>query len=721
MVLLEVLRNKWAVFVGIAIGLAMLAFILTDMLTSGRSLFSRSQMEVGRINGTSVDYMEYMRRVEDRTSLQQAMGGGQAMDAQMTDYLREQVWQDYIHTLAFEPACEAAGVTVSDEELSSHILGDDPHPMVKQAFTDPNTGAFNREMMLQFLQHLDEGVSPAQRAYWLEMEREIGKDVLMQKYSAVVSKGLWVTSLEAQQRAALEAPVVNASYVVRSYAAVPDSTITVSDEDLRVYYQQHQEEFRQPELRDVAFVSFPVQPTQLDKDRAQEWLEKYRAEFARSSDAGAYATQNGDQPYTGAWQSRAQVPAELAAWAFDTAAVGATSPLMRTSERLYVARLLGRKTMADSAQARHILISYRTHTPDTAQRLADSLLDVIRHGGDFAALAAQYSDDPGSKSRGGALDWFAQGAMVKPFNDACFNNPVGTLITVKSDYGVHVIEVQGHRGESTYVDLAILASNYEAGSETHQAVFNEASSFAALAHTERPGWWRRMFSGEGAFVKEAEAHFDSLVAARGVNKQLASGVRQEAKRLNNLDEAREVVRWAYGAKPGQTSSVFELPDQYVVAFLVRVHASDGGYATLDAVTGDILPKVMEEKKKGVLSAQMAEAARGVSGIQPVGSKLGEPAREAEQVSYAGYSFGREGFEPAAIGATVALKQGQRTAPVAGNMGVFLIQAESVSVRPQDEQELRARQQNELQTRISYSMYDALQRMAKIEDRRARFL
>lgn len=721
MVLLERLRNKWALFVGVAIGVAMLAFILTDMLTSGRSLFSRSQMEVGRINGTSVDYMDYMQKVEARTNLQQTMSGGRAMDAQMTEYMREQVWQDYIQALAFEPACEQVGVEVSDDELSSYILGDEPHQMVKQAFTDPNTGVFNREMMLQFLQHLDDGVDPAQRAYWLELEQQVGKDVLMQKYNTVVSKGLWVTSLEAKQLAAREAPEVNASYVVRSYAAIPDSTVKVDNEDLRAYYKLHREEFRQPELRDIAFVAFPVQPTQQDRDRAEEWIKKYREEFAKSSDAGAYATQNGDQPYTGAWQARAQVPEEVATWAFDEAQVGATSEIMHTPDRLYVARLLGKKAMADSARARHILISFQTHAADTAQLLADSLLNVIKHGGDFAALAEQYSDDPGSKSKGGELEWFAQGTMVKPFNDACFDNPDGTLLTVKSDYGVHIIEVQGHKGNSPYVDLAILASNYEAGSETHQALFNEANSFAALAHTDRPGWWQRMFSNEAEFVKRAEANFDSLVAARGVNKQVASGVRQDGKRLNNLDEAREVVRWAYEAKPGQTSSVFELPDQYVVAFLMKVHESEDGYATLDAVVGDIWPKVVVEKKQEVLCAQMAAAAEGASGIQPVASKLGEQAREAEQVSWAGYSFGREGFEPAAIGATVALQQGQRTEPVVGNMGVFLIQAESVTVRPQEEKALQTRQQNEVQTRIRYSMYDALQRMAHIEDNRARFL
>ena len=153
-------------------------------------------MEVRSVNGEAYDYMEYQATVDHQLKIRQALSG-QPQTEQLQLQIREMVWKTFLQKQILGKECQQIGLAVTDDELSSLVLGDEPTSVIKQVFTNPETQEFDRERMLNFLQNL-ENVTPEQRAYWYELEKGIADDQLMQKYTNLVTKGLWMTTQQAE-------------------------------------------------------------------------------------------------------------------------------------------------------------------------------------------------------------------------------------------------------------------------------------------------------------------------------------------------------------------------------------------------------------------------------------------------------------------------------------------------------------------------------------------
>lgn len=716
--MLEVLRNKAGVFVTVILGLALLAFVLGDLLGSGQSIFSRGEMEVGRVDGVAYDYTEYQAAVDRQLKMRQALSG-QGQTEQMQSQIREMVWRTFLQKEILGKECERLGIAVTDDELSNLVLGNDPMPVVKQVFTNPETQEFDRERMVNFLQNLD-NVTPEQREYWYELERGIADEQLMQKYTNLVSKGLWVTTSQAEQMQKFEQNQADVAYIVTRYTSEPDSAFTVTDIEAKAYYDRHKESYRRQERRDIAYVTFSVRPQEADREVAERAIQKDEAEFRTTDNPSAFVSQIGDETYAGRWYAKEDLPTELAEWAF-AAQDGEVSPIIYDNEAFKVARLIRHRSLPDSANARHILFSADKYPGERAQQMADSIAELIRKGADFKILAEQYSDDPGSKSKGGDLDWFAQGRMVKPFNDACFEGKKGDIQVVASNYGVHIIEVLGHKGGSPRVDLAILVHAIQPGKHTYQQVFNDASSFASLVHKERPSWFASLSSKkEQEFTDEMIKSFDSLAAARSLMVQAGEDLEQAQTDIRGLENSREVIRWAFGAKPGDVSSVFELGDTFVVALMKDIKASDGIYADWTAVKKELYDAVLREKKAAAIEEKLKVAASGASEVDAIASKVGEGVKRANAINYDSYSFGSDGYEPALVGVSSQLTKGQLVGPIRGNQGVYMVQAEEVTANTNAQTADVKKSREEFSRRASYEAYSALEQMSKVEDRRGKF-
>lgn len=716
---LETLRNKAGVFVTIILGLALLAFVLGDLLGSGQSIFNRSAMEVGSVNGEAYDYMEYQATVDHQLKIRQALSG-QPQTEQLQLQIREMVWKTFLQKQILGKECQQIGLAVTDDELSSLVLGDEPTSVIKQVFTNPETQEFDRERMLNFLQNL-ENVTPEQRAYWYELEKGIADDQLMQKYTNLVTKGLWMTTQQAEFNNKLQQKQAEVAYLVKKYSSEPDSLFSVSDAERKTYYLAHKENYRRGERRDITYVVFPVKAQPDDVETAEKAIQKNVDDLRTTDNPKQFVSQLGDEPYADKWYAKEDLPSELAAWAFAEAQDGDVSPIIYDSEAYKVARMLGHKILPDSANARHILFSTDKYPGEKAQQMADSVAELIRKGADFKTLAEQYSDDPGSKSKGGDLDWFAQGRMVKEFNDACFEGKKGDIQVVRTNYGVHIIEVLGQKGGSERVDLAILVHKVQPGKRTYQQVFNEASSFATAVHIERPNWFASLFeSDKKAYLKQMQKNFDSLSDVRTLDRQEATSLEDRETSVRGLDNSREVVRWAFNAELGDVSSVFELGDQFVIALLTNVQQSDGTYAEESALEKDLTEAVIKEKKAAAFEKQLKEAIANNATMETIAEKLGDAVKRANAVTYDSYSFGSEGYEPALVAVATNIEKGKIVAPIRGMQGIYVLQAEEQTENPNAKPLDLKQAREEFSRRASYEAYSALEQMAKIVDRRGRF-
>lgn len=723
MVALEFLRNKAAIFVAVIIGLALFAFVLSDLFTSGRSVFSANEMEVGHVGGTTIDYPQYQSQVEYQLQLQQALGADPSNREVMENQTRQRVWETFVREEVLRKFCNATGLALTAEELSTYIMGDTPHPVVQQLFTNPQTGVFDKEQVVQFLQGLNEQATPEQRAYWLEMEKEIAGEQLQQKFVDLVANGVGYPMPLMQQSAETLGNTVSARYFYLPYSSIPDSSVKVSQADCRDYYERNLASFKREERRNISFVAFDLLPSAEDKNAALDSLSALLPDFAQTDDAALFAQQNGETPYRGQWKSREEVGAPLADWLFDTAKENEVSDIQNEGDKYYAVRLLARKTLPDSVHARHILFSAQRYPLERAQQLADSLNELLAKGADFAALAKQYSDDQGSKEKGGDLEWFGPNMMVKSFNDACFLGKKGDRLVKISQFGVHLIEILDQQGGTPRVDIVELSSKADAGRYTVQQLFQKASAFAAQAHSERPGWFARIFSSEKSFATRAIDHFDAQVEANTLLKRVADGVERSWPSISGMPNSREIIRWAFEARVGEVSQVFELQGSYVVAILTAIESNADGIATFDAVQDEVEREVRKEQI-GRLLAQKLDSARaaGAESLDALASKFGAQVRIVDGVSYRSYALGQEGYEPAAIGVACSQAVGSISSPVRGNIGVFVL--ETTGEQPRGTVNLdkeREQKVKELRNRVAAAYaYDALVKMSDVKDNRAKF-
>src|SRR5680860_1539497 len=236
MATLQKIRTRAGLLVAIVIGISLAAFILGDMLKSSSSIFRRNQLEIGEINGESIQYPDFQKQVEELGEIYKQNTQKTQLDESSWVQVREQTWQNTVRNIVMQDVYSDLGIKVSSEELFDMIQGNNLHPIIQQLFRNPNTGQVDRSAVVRFLKNLDTGVAPEQRAYWLYLENQIVEERTQSKYTNMVSKGLYVTSEEAQASLAAKNKGVNFDYIALNFSTVADSQVVVTANDLKLYF-----------------------------------------------------------------------------------------------------------------------------------------------------------------------------------------------------------------------------------------------------------------------------------------------------------------------------------------------------------------------------------------------------------------------------------------------------------------------------------------------------
>ena len=701
MATLEKLRNRAGTLVAVVIGLALLAFILGDLLGSGGT-FNRNQFEIAEISGKSVPYQVYQQRVDHVIELNKASRRVSALDEQTTENIREEVWNQLLQEYVLSPWYKELGITISPDELFDMVQGNNLHPIIRQEFGNPQTGEVDVAMVDQFLRNLDSDPSGFQRSIWLYLEDIIIKDRLFTKYGNLVRKGLYVTDIHAQQSASERSSLADISFIVERYSSINDSLVSVSSKEIKSYYKQNIEKYKQSASRDVEYVVFPINPAPSDYELAEEWINEIQKDFEEASNAGQFANLNSDVPYEGKFFKNGEISnKEINTWAFNAKVGDSFGPIF-DGDSYILARLVDVDFLPDSVKARHILLSSNVQSQeeyDTVKAKADSVLKVVkRNRRSFAQLATDFSDDPGSAAQGGDLGWFPEGAMVQPFNDACFNGKKGDIVLVESQFGFHIIEIQEKGNLAKKVQVAQLVRNVIPSSNTYQNIYQQASTFAGLNNTYEK--------------------FNAAVIEKKLNKRLASNLRESDKRIAGLENPREMVRWAYKEDVNAVSSVFEFGDNFVVAALKEVRKE--GFAPLAQVQQEVKNQVIKQKKAQMLKDKFSEAVDEGSTINDAANKLSLEVQDASGISFSSFSLPIVGFEPAVIAAASTVAEGKLALPIEGNAGVFALTVNAINVQEVDKATEAQRILNVYQQRATRESYEVLKEEAEIVDRRSKF-
>ena len=701
MATLQSIRNRAGIAIAIFIGLALAAFILGDLFKSSSSITRGKQMELAEIDGKTLTYPEFQAKVSELEEIYKMNSGKSSIDAQTSEQIREQSWQNVVRNLTMKDIYEELGISVCSAELFDMVQGKNPHAIIQSIFRDPNTGTLNRGALIQFLKFQQSNTTGKERNYWLFIENQIVEERSFTKYNSLLAKGIYVTTDEAKSDIKGRNHQANIQFVGKSYASIPDSEVKVTDDELNAYYSKNKEKYKQENNRSIEYVSFPVVASKTDEDKLIKWSNDIKTEFATVEDPAAFVNINSDVPFDPTYFKKDDLSPELSAFAF-AGKVGDIYGPYKENKSWKLAKIQKFEELPDSVEARHILIRVNTQA-DLAKATAtiDSIKNLILvKGQKFEDVARAKSEDTGSANNGGSLGWMRRGMMVKPFEDAAFFGKVNDLQVVKTQYGIHLLQVINRSKTSPNVQLAVINRVIEPSSQTYQATYSAASKFAS----------------ENQDLKK----FNAAVVAQGLNKRMAT-VLENDKEVTGLDNSRLLIRAAYKAKVGslilsnEGTPIFELGDQFIIATLTG--EQEKGIASFIVAK----PRVELEVKKEKKAQQLIEKMSGKTDLNQLASDLKVTVGEAQNISSESYSIPGVGFEPAIAGASTILEANQVSKPVAGATGVYVVKA--ISVNTGTDSNIASSKQRlaaSINYRANMLAFEALRENAKIVDKRSKF-
>ncbi len=706
MATLQTIRTRAGLLIAIVIGISLAAFILGDLLQSGSSIMNKNQMEIGEINGESIQYPEFQKQVEELGEIYKQNTQQSQLDENSWVQVREQTWQTTVQNIVMSDVYKDLGIEVGSDELYDMLQGANLHPIIQQLFRNPNTGQVDRGAVVNFLKQLDTNVAPEQKAYWLYLENQIVSERTQSKYTNMIGKGLFVTTKEAQQSIAEGSKQINFDYIALSHTTIADSAVKITESDLKTYYNAHKKDFKQEKIRDLEYITFTVKPSAADYKDAEKWITDIKSDFANATNNAQFVISNSDVSFDGTWYKKESLPENVGTWIFDGGAVvnDILGPYFE-NESYSLAKLDSMAMMPDSVQARHILLKPNTQEELAAmQLLADSLKTAIEKGSNFAELAMQYSTDQGSAINGGDLGWFGRGQMVKPFEEAAFKNAKNEVTIVPSQFGIHIVQTTDRSKLTLHARVATLVRKVQPSTRTYQDTYAQASKFASENTTAEK--------------------FNAAIVAEKLNKRVAS-VRENDRDIIGLESARILIRAAYEADKGdilttsQGSPIFELGNNFVIAVLTK--ATEEGESTFEEAKTRVELAVTKEKKNEYLIKKASDAINGKTDLQAIASQLNTDVKNAANINFNSFSIPGLGMEPAVVGTVTALDVDKISKPIAGNNGVYIVKVTSVNQGA--EQSVDAEQTRLAQSlgyRASSQAFEAQRKKADITDNRSKF-
>jgi peptidyl-prolyl cis-trans isomerase D len=495
--------------------------------------------------------------------------------------------------------------------------------------------------------------------------------------------------------------IASMSYVNVPYSSIPDSSVKVTDEDISAYLNKHKEEYKQTENRTISYVLFDATSSARDSVETLNQVQALKDEFTTTTDIPAFMVRNNTETnfYEGyVLKSKMQMP--NADTIRELPVGGVFGPYLDNSNYV-LARMVDKRTLPDSVKVRHILINTQSGLADsTAKARIDSIADAIKNGADFAQLALQYSDDPGSKEKGGEYDFSADqfGNLAKEFAEVAFYGSTGDKKVVKTSFGYHYIEVMNQKNFEPAYKVAYYSKAIAPSQETTNSASGKANQFA----------------GESRSAKA----FDANVTKYKYNKLLATDIKPIDKMIPGLGTNRQLVRWVYESEIGDVSEPYDMGDKFVVAMVTEINKE--GTMSPSKARPQVEFVIRNKKKSETIIKKIGAA----NTLEAVFTATGSTAQRADSISFASPVIPNVGQEPKVVGAVFNKEWLNKvTPPIAGNGGVFVVKPENVSAKPGDMniEQQRLGMTMQLKSMSGYRSLETLKKSAEIKDNRAKFL
>ena len=693
MAVLDKIRTKFGLAASIIIALGLLSFIVSpdDLIQAFNNMSSK--YDVGQIGGKTISYTDFQDEVNRFTAINDMTSGG-ARSADQQDQIRNAAWQDLVYRYLFIENARKAGLNVGQEEMKSLLGGASPIVAQNAMFFDEN-GNFSAAQVNNLAQasRTDENI----RLYWDYLQNSVFTKQFMQKYSALFVASDVTNPLMLRRDIAENNNTADVDFVMVPFGYQQDSTIVVSDNEIRNYYNNHKKFFRQPASRDIEYVVFEVVPSAEDIAATRQSVADLYEEFAATENMRSFLLRNGsERPYSEYWYKKDELRSVAPAIEeFVWEGTEAVSDVLNAGNTFYLAKVMESRNLPDSVYVRHILLQ-----GTEVDHLADSLLNVLQTRKEtFSNVAALYSADQGSMADGelGNLGWMTQTYMI-PGLESVITAESGKPYIQKTQYGTHIIEVTRKTAPIAKKQVAVYQKEAIAGKETINSFYGQANRFATAA--------------AGKYENYRKA-VDTL----GVYSHPLNGMLESASNLGAIQNTKEVTRWAFDNKAGNVSNIITIDNNYfVIATVKGVHKE--GYADVREVAAQIRSQLYSEKLGAKMAADVAEKISGLDNLDAIAEKLGTTVSHQSGVAFS--SMGMQALDPAFLGALSVAPEGKVSGPVAGAIGVYVFQVtgrDTGSFFTEDDAKARDMQAAQYMTQM---LVPVMMDDADVKDNRARF-
>ena len=711
MATLQKIRSKGPLLV-IVIGLALFAFIAGDAWKVLQP--HQGKQDVGEVNGEVLSAQDYQKMVDELSEVIKLTNGLNSLTEDQLNNVKDQVWQSYVNNKLIAEQAKKLGLKVTDAEIQA-IIEQGTHPLLMQTpFRNPQTGMFDKDMLKKFLvdyANLDASKMPAQYveyyqkmgAFWKFVEKTLAESTLAQKYQNLVTKSLISNPVSAED--AFKARTEQSDLLLAGipYSSINDSTIQVSDSEIKDRYNEKKEQFKQlVETRDIRYIDVKVVPSDTDRKAVEKEVTEYSNQLATTtSDFGTFVRSTGSSVnYSDVPVSKSVFPADVASRLDSTGVNEVYGPYYNQTDDSYNAfKVLAKVSSPDSIQFRQIQVY--ADTEEKTKTLADSIYNALKGGADFAAVAKIYGQT-GEATWVNSQSW--EGAELdtdnSKFINTLLNQPVDELTNVNIGQANLILQVMNKKSMQTKYKVAVVKRPVEFSKETYNAAYNKFSQFVAQNTTI------------DSMVKNAEESGYTLTPRTDLSsaEHYVGGVRS----------TREALKWIFAAKPGEVSPLYECGenDHLMVVALDKIH--EAGYRDVNSVAEMLRSEIRRDKKADKLMAEMKKY-NSIAQVKGMKDAVSDSVKHVTFSAPAYISVTRAS-EPV-IGA-VASKTAvnQVSAPIKGNAGVYMIQ---VYAKDKGNEKFDAKQEeatlNNMAVRIVGSqLINDLYQKAKVEDKRYLF-
>lgn len=703
MAALQKIRNRAGLLIG-ALGFALLAFILSDLFSSGSTFFNKYKDKAFVVNGDVVSTSAYFNRVEEEKTFEQIMYNRGSHSEAETETIRERVYQEMVKERMLDIEAEKLGLAVTDDEVNDMVNGEYVSSYLYSMFANPQTQQLDRNAMLNFLQMMQTDISTvpeAQQGYvqqlqsqWPIINRKMKYARLEEKYTSLMEASLGVSTLEAKSNFEATQTAADIAYVMKSYATVPDSLMTVSDKEIKALYNDKKSSYKlRSELSKITFFSKQIEPSADDYAAIVAAMNKVLVKLKETSNPELIVADESEDQYLNVYVSEKSLSSSVRDFVA-AASVGDVSELIKEGDKYTITRVLSKTVRPDSVSLELLSVPVGADKAKT-DHLVDSLLNVVKGGKDFSTLVAELVPQmAGAKDATEA--GLAQNGFSEDFISKVFGASQGELLKIEETGMVQLVKVHSKSNPVSKAKLATVVKTVSPSERTLNSIDLEINQFVEQ-------------------VKDQPA-FEKLAAEKGYNLIPSVTLTPSQPNIHQMPETRQVVHWAFNNEKGAVSK-FDLAEQKIVAMIT------------DRIEGDYYP---ESELKDMLKAELIKdkkaeyiindlKSKNLTNLDSYASTIGTRVDTVKFVNFGSQYLAGVGAEPVFNAYSLHGEVNKQVGPVKGANGVLVFSLLNKEKQAGEFNEKLAKSQLEpmLAQRARYTM-EILKDKLGVVDNRVRF-